>query len=128
VVLDQGGFSNASLLFLADAATVADGELNALGIGWDKIVPGAPFVICGTIGVPCHLATVPHPARFDLIDGDGEAFYLPAGDGEPEPFHPEMVSGVIRDIVGKDVKPKRDQLALHREHRCRVPAQGRDDV
>jgi hypothetical protein len=94
------------VFFLADAARVADGKLKALGIGWDRIVPGAPFVVCGTIGIPWHLAAESHTLRFDLIDGDGEPFCLPVeGDAEPVPFCPEMVGQALRDNIGPDVKP-----------------------
>jgi hypothetical protein len=87
---------------LADAARVAEGKLYALGIGWDRIIPGFPFVVCGTVAVPWNLGTEKHTLRFDLIDGDGQPFTLPDSD---EPFVIVQEAGPLRDHLLSDVKP-----------------------
>lgn len=73
--------------FLAEAARIAEGKLNTLGGGWDMIAPGAPFAVCGVIGIPWHQATDWHRLRLELIDGDGNPFSVPAeSESEPQPL------------------------------------------
>lgn len=72
--------------FLAEAARVAEGKLNVLGGGWDMIAPGAPFAVCGVIGIPWHQGTEWHRLRLELIDGDGNPFCVPVEGEEPKPL------------------------------------------
>ena len=88
-------------LMLADAAQVADGKLYILGGGWDTIVPGAPFAVCGIIGIPWHEGTDWHSLRLELIDGDGEAVCVPMEEG-----------GELKELV-VDPPPYRATIAPH---------------
>lgn len=70
--------------FLADAAQVVGGKLYVLGGGWSVIQPGAPFAICGKVGIPWHQGTDHHKLVLELVDGDGDPVLAPREpDGEP---------------------------------------------
>jgi len=90
-------------LLLADAATVADGKLNALGIGWDWIVPGAPFSVCGVVHIPWDQGREAHTLSLELLDGDGAPFVLP---GQTEAFTATFKQDrPIRETINPAVKP-----------------------
>jgi Family of unknown function (DUF6941) len=90
-------------LLLADAASVSEGKLNALGIGWAMILPGAPFSVCGVVHVPWDQARETHTLFLELLDGDGEPFALP---DNTEPFTVTFEQErSLRETVNAGVKP-----------------------
>lgn len=65
---------------LADAAQVADGKLNALGIGWTVTGPGpSTFAVCGMVYVPWQRTNERHSFQVELIDLDGSSVLVPDG-------------------------------------------------
>ena len=93
-------------LLLADTARIAEGKLDALGIGWAMTVPGAPFAVCGVVHVPWDQSTERHTLLLELLDGDGEPFCLPVEEGEPQPFTAEFKQEkTLRETVNPQVKP-----------------------
>jgi len=93
-------------LLLADTARIAEGKLDALGVGWAVIVPGAPFTVCGVVHVPWHQGTELHTLTLELLDGDGEPFCLPVEEGEPQPFRAEFKQDKpLRETVLPHIKP-----------------------
>ncbi len=90
-------------LLLADTARIAEGKLDALGIGWAMTVPGGVFSVCGVVHVPWDQARETHKLTLELIDGDGEPFYLPDQD---EPFKAEFGQDKpLRETMNPHVKP-----------------------
>ena len=90
-------------LLLADTARVAEGKLDALGIGWSLIVAGAPFAVCGVVHVPWDQAAERHSVLLELFDGDGEPFSFPEHD---EPFAATFDQDLpLRETVNPQVKP-----------------------
>jgi hypothetical protein len=75
-------------LMLADAAQVADGKLNALGIGWSVTGPGpSTFAVCGIVHVPWQRTNERHSFKLELIDLDGNVVALPRdGDDDRVPL------------------------------------------
>lgn len=90
-------------LLLADAARIAEGKLDALGIGWATILPGGPFAVCGVVHIPWDQATEKHTLLLELVDGDGEPFCLPDQD---EPFQWRFEQDEpLRTTVYPHIKP-----------------------
>jgi hypothetical protein len=90
-------------LLLADTARIAEGKLDALGIGWAVILPGGAFTVCGVVHIPWDQAAERHSLLLELVDGDGEAFYLPDQD---EPFQWQFHQDQpLRATVQPHVKP-----------------------
>ena len=90
-------------LLLADTARVAEGKLDALGIGWALIVAGAPFAVCGVVHVPWDQAAERHSLLLELFDGDGEPFAGPDGDEPVTAWFDQDLP--LRDTVSPQVKP-----------------------
>ena len=78
------------ILFLADAAQVADGKINALGIGWERVLLGmSPWAIAGYIDVPWVDSNRDHTLKIELVTADGAVVCVPTPMGD-QPFTIEM--------------------------------------
>jgi hypothetical protein len=61
-------------LFLADYATLSEGKLNALGMGWTFTGPGpSNFALVGVVSIPWGRTNERHTVKVVLMDGDGQA-------------------------------------------------------
>ena len=90
-------------LLLADTARVAEGKLDALGIGWALTVAGASYAVCGVVHVPWDQAAERHSLVLELIDGDGEPFSFPEHDEPAMWTFQQDVS--LRETANPQVKP-----------------------
>lgn len=74
-------------MVLADAATVSDGKLNLLGVGWNIVGPHPVSTAIGLIvDIPWGEANRRHKLRLGLRDADGEPVLMPGPEGSRQPI------------------------------------------
>jgi hypothetical protein len=61
--------------FLADAAQVAEGKINALGAFWTVTSIGLPSALVVKIEVPWQATNEHHSLVFQLVDADGNELF-----------------------------------------------------
>ena len=101
-------------LLLADAAQVAEGELNLLGGGWNITGPQpVPSALALLIEVPWDRANEQHHVRLELLDADGEPVLVPQEAGEELPLVVEAQFEVGRPVGVKRGSPLNVPLAVN---------------
>jgi hypothetical protein len=80
-----------AILFLADAAQVSDGKLNALGAGWSQTSSPltAPSAVAFILQVPWDETNRRIKWTLDLIDADGRPVQVQAGPESTAAIHIE---------------------------------------